>query len=107
MSAGDKIKIPTRFIKRFVPGGLEFNQIHDAIQKFNSQDCFIKQYCEDIQAVFKQLLVSRDGSPTCIPPLLLKILFETFISWKPKRSDFQVKLIFYQPIWLGNNTDFS
>ena len=33
MSAGDKLKIPSRFIKRFIP---EFTQLHNAIQNFQA-----------------------------------------------------------------------
>ena len=41
MSAGDKIKIPSRFINRFVPGGFELTEMHNAIQNFKDKESFI------------------------------------------------------------------
>ena len=41
MSAGDKIKIPNRFIKRFVPGGFDFTEMHNAIENFHDKASFI------------------------------------------------------------------
>lgn len=40
MSAGDKIKIPNRFIKRFVPGGFDFTEMHNAIENFHDKARF-------------------------------------------------------------------
>ena len=43
MSAGDKIKIPSRFIKRFVPGGFELTEMHNAIQNFKDKEISIQK----------------------------------------------------------------
>ena len=44
MNAGDKIKIPNRFIKRFVPGGFDITEMHNAIENFHDKARFNSRF---------------------------------------------------------------